>query len=343
MSELADLLELLHGAGGRWRTARLVLRRWGHGDLAGAALRRHADSRAAAGRSRGTVFGLRGGDTGPPTWEMTTRAWVDRSGDRTRVETDGDHGERPTVRVGTLWWAYSSQSGSVSNEAEPDVGGGHGGDFDWMLEPSSLLPALDFAPRGMTEVAGRPGVDVVATARPEDLRRGFGAHFAHGSDEVLLVVDAERGVVLRAEARIGGEPFALFEIVELAFDEELPDDLFRFISPDGSAVRSPRTAFSQPEPMSVEAAARRASFTVLVPTRLPRGWTLDASYVPRSDRPARPESVMIRVLDGEHMGRTPAHARPLSSCCATGQPAGPHRRCRPPGERPAPSGRSPAS
>lgn len=301
MGELAELLELLHGAGSRWQTVRLVMRQWGDSERSGVAINRHADRRATVGQSRGTMFAVGRTQQGPSTWEINTRAWVDRSGDRIRVETSGDHGDRLTIRAGRLWWAYAPQSGSISNETEPEVGGGNGGDFDWMLEPATLLPAFDFTPAGMREVAGRHAVNAMAFPR-RDPRAGFGAHFAHGADDLALAVDAERGVVLRAAARIDDEPFALFEITEIAFDEDFPDDLFCFTSPDGSPVRSPRGVFSQPQSMSVEEAARRASFTVVVPTRLPEGWTLDASYVAPSERPARKDSVLIRVLEERHNG-----------------------------------------
>jgi hypothetical protein len=84
-------------------------------------------------------------------------------------------------------------------------------------------------------------------------------------------------------------------MTEVAFDEAFTDDRFRFVSPDGSPVRSPREMFARPEPVSVEEAARRASFTVLVPALLPQGWTLDAAYSVSSDRPARAESVTVHL------------------------------------------------
>lgn len=298
MSELAELLELVHGAGKRWGTARLTVRRWGDSDLSGIALRRYAERRQAAG-ARTAVATAPGGE-GPSTWDMVTRAWVDRTGDRLRVETSGaHHGESLHVRVGPRWWSYTPHSGSISNEAEPEMGGGGGDDFSWMLEPASLLPALDFAPSGPAEVAGRPALGAVATPRPEDPRWGFAAYVAHGADDVVLAVDRERGVVLRAEARLGGRPFAVHETTEVAFDEPLTDDLFRFVSPDGSPVRSPRDTFPRPEPLSVEEAARRASFTVLVPTRLPEGWAVDATYSPPSDRPPRPDQVNLHLGEAD--------------------------------------------
>jgi len=304
MSELAGLLELLHGAGESWKTVRLVLRRWGHTDLSGVAMRRHADRRAARGASSGTAFAVdrTGGPNGggPVAWEMVTRAWIDRTGDRARIETNGDRGQGLTVRVAALWWSYSSVSGSISNESEPEVRGGGSADFDWMLEPSSLLPVLDFNSLTPTEQFGRPAVATVAVPRVNyAAAHGPGAHVAYGADDVLLVVDCERGVVLRAESRIAARPFALYEVTEVTFDEELDEELFRFVSPDGSPVRSAREVFAPPEHVSVEGAAERASFAVLIPKRLPEGWTLDASYLPQSQRPPRREAVTVRVLDGD--------------------------------------------
>lgn len=301
MSDLGDLLELLHGAGTHWTTARLVVRRWGDSELSGTAMRRQVESSAAGGGSAGVSVEARSSGDGPSTWEMTTRAWIDRPGERLRSETSGLLGETLTVRLGTRWWSYTPHAGSISNEDEPEVGGGDGGDFDWMLEPSLLLPVLDFSVTGVTEVAGRPAVEAVAVPRPVDMRRGFCAHIAHGADEFALAVDRERGVVLRAESQLEGHPFALHEMAEVAFDEVFGGDLFRFVSPDGSPIRSPGPVFARPEPVSVEEAARRASFTVLVPARLPQGWTLDATYTASSDRPAQAESVTVHVRGETHM------------------------------------------
>jgi len=66
MSERAEFVELLHGAGGRWQTARFVMRRWGHNDRAGVVMRRYADRRAAGGASRGTTFAIGPGEERPP-------------------------------------------------------------------------------------------------------------------------------------------------------------------------------------------------------------------------------------------------------------------------------------
>jgi hypothetical protein len=50
---------------------------------------------------------------------------------------------------------------------------------------------------------------------------------ASAIDEVQLVVDRERGVVLRISELAAGDEIARTEIVELAFDEPVADGLFQ--------------------------------------------------------------------------------------------------------------------
>ena len=248
-------------------------------------------------RSHGVaVIETRRSPTGePPPWETITRAWIDRTAESSRTESTGPHGELLTVRRGPQWWSYTPHSGSMSNESEPQVQSGGTEQLDVLLDPSPLLAAFDFSLRGRTAVAGRPALEVVALPRPPDFHFGFGPHLGYGADNVVLAVDEERGVVLRSEARLDDRPFAVYEVIEVAFDESFADDVFKFVSPDGSPVRSPREMLGPPQPVSIEEAARRASFTVLTPTRLPRGWRVEALYVPASDRPRSPESVSLQI------------------------------------------------
>jgi outer membrane lipoprotein-sorting protein len=302
MSELGDLLELLHGASQRWQTIRLVVRRWGDSDVSGAAIRRAAEQQRARGTA--SIVSARGTRGDDPTWESTTRAWLDRPNDRARTETDGPHGPRLAVQVGDRWWSYTPGTGSISNESEPETRGGATVEVEWLVDPSPLVAAFDFTPTGSIERAGRLALAAVAVPRPLDPRFGVGAPFVGaGADEVLLAVDRERGVVLQSEARLEGRPFARSEVLDVAFDVPFADDVFRFASPDGSPIRSPRQTFARPEPVSLEEAARRASFTVVVPTRVPHGWTLSAAYTPPAERPARPDSVTVSVLGGSHGAR----------------------------------------
>lgn len=291
MGGIGDVLELLHGAGKSWSTARFALRAWGDSELARRAMLRHAQ----AARSWGATAVVSGRGDGPSTWESTVRAWVDRAGERRRIETTDGHGERLTVSVGELWWSYTPLTGAISNQNDLDARNGGGNEHDWLLDPWAVVPALTFELAGTAVVAGREALVVRAVPRPLDSRLGFAAHLAQGADEVALAIDRERGALLRCESRFDGQPYSRYEITEIGFDEPLADEVFRFVPPDGSRVRSPREAYANPEPASIEEAARRASFTVLVPTRLPRGWAVDVLCWPPVDRPPRPESVTLNL------------------------------------------------
>lgn len=52
-----------------------------------------------------------------------------------------------------------------------------------------------------------------------------------------LAVDAERGVILRATSFIDGQEFFVHEVLEIAFDEDFPDDTFVFTPPPGERSR----------------------------------------------------------------------------------------------------------
>ena len=47
-----------------------------------------------------------------------------------------------------------------------------------------------------------------------------------GADEYEVLVDAERGVLLRCASRLAGEDFDALEVEEIHFDERFPEDTF---------------------------------------------------------------------------------------------------------------------
>lgn len=54
---------------------------------------------------------------------------------------------------------------------------------------------------------------------------------AEGTDDHLLSIDAEVGIILRAAARLEGKEFYVAEVTEIAFDEELPEETFQLDLP----------------------------------------------------------------------------------------------------------------
>jgi len=114
-----------------------------------------------------------------------------------------------------------------------------------------------------------------------------------GADEYELEVDAERGVLLRVEARLNGLPFSILEAVRITFDEPISPETFTFEAPSGQAVQqihgSGRSEFDLP----IHEAVRRSPFGIFIPARVPDDWTLRVTFVEGMERPDIPTSVVV--------------------------------------------------
>lgn len=292
VSELGDLLELLHGAQVPFTTIRATFRTWTDTERAAA-----ASSAMAEGRGRAAMVMSQGGPRECPRETVeVVRIW--RAPGRARVERD--HAGYFGVRVGEQWWAWSENSGAVSNEHDSSVGSGVGEELQALLDPTLLLGALRFTVSGRGELAGRRTIRVQAVPRRPmgPNARAFPANFAlhtlgSGAERYLLQLDAERGTVLGVEAVRDGHAFRRTEAVGLAFDEHLEDELFVFRPPPGESVRSPRELHSRPEHVPITEAQRRAPFTVLMPARVPAGWQASCEYFEPGRRPATPARVQL--------------------------------------------------
>jgi hypothetical protein len=133
--------------------------------------------------------------------------------DRVRIET------RLSIAaaISDNWWIYDKQSGDLRTGvgdlgAETDLWL-HFPDVSWLRRPGVVV-------RGHADVAGRTGVLLTVPAAS----MGFG--MTPGADSYRLVVDAERGFLLRAEAVLNGEVIAIEEAEAIVLDARLPDDVF---------------------------------------------------------------------------------------------------------------------
>lgn len=264
MSELGDLLELLHTSDRRWRTVRLVGREWRQEARLLEAFHREV------ARRRGAVamFGHGTGAPKPIEREDRWALWVAPKG-RVRAEFSVGEDEMVAVLRGNEWWHWSPSTGGQTNAADPTDGGSHGtGPGAALLETAAILPALSFEITGKTEAAGRSALAVRATPVPSerDLHRLSGLHgIGSGADEYRLLVDAERGILLRAQALLGGEAFRLLEMNEVGFDEELPPETFILELPPGQAFSSPPEYRDVP----LDRLSGEVAFTVFVPEHPP--------------------------------------------------------------------------
>jgi hypothetical protein len=93
------------------------------------------------------------------------------------------------------------------------------------------------------------------------------------------MVDEERGLLLRSEARIRGLPFRILEMELVSFDEELPEETFRPVAP----TEEPFSVDELSRSLSLEDAPHAVGFTIFVPERPPEGHA-DVSLEPASQR-----------------------------------------------------------
>jgi len=91
--------------------------------------------------------------------------------------------------------------------------------------PQELRP-LDLTVESPVKWAGREAVRLVGVPgeRCDWERDPDPLHW--GADEYEVVVDTERGVLLRCASRLGGEDFDALEVEEIYFDERFGEDVF---------------------------------------------------------------------------------------------------------------------
>jgi outer membrane lipoprotein-sorting protein len=238
MGNLGDVLELLHDAEPRWKTLRAAGRQWRHNTRASEAFERHFAALEASQPS-GAVFRLTGyvpDGSQPPVpneSEDHWRLWMERGG-RTRAEFSISNGAISVVFDGPTWWSWSPHAGGMTNSGATNHG--HGlGPAKTLMDTTTLLSALRLQFLGADTLLGRDVFRIRGLPRvrlgnqPDDGLHELGI----GADDYLLSVDAERGVVLRSEARFREQPFTVIEMTEVEFDVDLPPETFTVVLPEG--------------------------------------------------------------------------------------------------------------
>jgi hypothetical protein len=258
LTELADAVALLRMPAPRWRTLRVVGREWRHCDLL------HDAFMAATPPGALVAKGVRvSGEPAPEQSEETWRLWCEAP-ERLRADfAVGTEMVTAWFRGGT-WWSWSPSQGARTNEGRQNIGHGKG-PGEVMVWPGRIAQVLDFELVGKVEVLSRPAYWL--RARPFT-RHHFDLHsLGRGADEYELVVDAEHGFLLRAQARLGAEPFRALEMTELAVDAGIPADVFTPQAPNGEQFE-----FFEPWlRLSLAELPGAVPFKVFVPAKAP-GW-----------------------------------------------------------------------
>jgi hypothetical protein len=236
-----EILEVVKTSRQRWTTLRGRGRDWRHN-----VRRREAFMRDVSSDTQTlTVFseGFEPPDRSEQE-ESLWRLWISLP-NTIRTEFPVGTGTVTAVLEGSTWWSISPM-GARTNDGDSHVTHGTGPGYP-LTDPARIPMALDLVLRGTANVAGRDalllagtpagteGIDLLDRQPTEDALDALGGA---GADQYELAVDIERGVVLRGEARLEGQPFHIIEFIEIAFDETLPADAFTLGVPPGTTFES---------------------------------------------------------------------------------------------------------
>ncbi len=241
-----EVLELMRSAPERYDTVRAALRYRGDGPTIKAVresfLRSEAARRTFGDRTEDSEPIQHAEPDGPFGWRC--RAWhADKY--RWRMETDlPGGGVNISVVNGLRRWPIGGPPGSGlwqehrvgggSREDDPrwfDLATDHYWTFYALLTDeicgiSGVLRPLDLTVEGPVVWVGREAWRLVGVPG-EEWDWGWDPDpLSWGADEYEVVVDAERGVLLRCASRLRGEDFDALEVEEIHFDEQLGGEVF---------------------------------------------------------------------------------------------------------------------
>jgi hypothetical protein len=248
--EPAEVLELIRSAPQRYDTVRAALRYRGHGPTIKALQEQYLASEAGrleTGDSpASSEEGYRLEPDGPFGWGC--RLWYagvnPGGGGRYRIELElpeeaypggGLHinawdGRLPGPR-GTHTVVNNRIGGGPRKEDPPWLSVAQDSfwttylfDADGIAGLTSFLFYIDLSVEGTTRKAGREAIRLVGV--PVEEWEYFPEPLWWGADEYEVLVDSERGVLLRCASRLGSEDFDALEVEEIHFDEELPEEVF---------------------------------------------------------------------------------------------------------------------
>lgn len=101
------------------------------------------------------------------------------------------------------------------------------------LNPSWLISGLWMEPMEWTMYIDRAAI--LVRGEPID-EEDSDWYWWDGADEYRMLVDAERGILLRIGVFRNGEEFAGAKVTSIEFDRPIPDEIFRFTPPSGMVV-----------------------------------------------------------------------------------------------------------
>jgi hypothetical protein len=230
MGVLGDLLEAMHDAP-RARSLVGSARQGQHLER----LREMLERGNAHGNSRSIMLTATSGPPGAavPTGYHESQLQFWSSGDLWRVDRDGTRSIGSPEGV----FRFRPPMGAFVTplaQGQPIAFEGMGAYFS----PFAVVGSWRFGAVDDAEHLRRSCWHVSATAEEAARRFGPASHLLGGGDQFELWVDQAVGIVLRCIGRFEGELVSSFEVDDLVVDAPVDDEVFAFVTPDGSPVRT---------------------------------------------------------------------------------------------------------
>ena len=234
MSELGQVLEVMHTSSESCHSLRLEGHEWRHRETFSRAWKHHLDELRRCGAASVRSFAFKKGGEGEPAPESREiwRVWLAKP-DKRRAEFQVGDDMVTAVFAGQRWWS-KSPNGFRTNEGA--LNSGHGfGPGAALIDPAAYLAVLQLSVDSRTTFLSRPAFVVTAIPRAIDPHE-FNATFhmlGTGADLYQLVIDAELGILLRSEADFRGDAFRVIEVDAIGVDEQFSEATF-----DGERLRN---------------------------------------------------------------------------------------------------------
>ena len=239
VSDLSQVLRLLRDSPSLWRTLRAEGFEWTDPELFETAFGKGFEATGSASGSRRSkppsetrsargAVGVRPASARNSRSFNTTstwKVWIERP-DRFRSEVPAGAGVVSTVWHGDAWWSLSPEGERRSSDGQANAKHAKG-PSELLVETQVLLGTLMFEDSAEASLLGRDVLQVRAKPRAQPrLRRLTLRGLGIGADDYVLSVDAERGIVLRSEARLSEQSFKVIEMTAVSFDITLPSEIF---------------------------------------------------------------------------------------------------------------------
>jgi hypothetical protein len=251
--ELSALLELLYTARNRFSSIQVTWQYLVKLDLMNEVLQKRYSRNPSGSMAVLTSKSVKDQQEVPREWNIRNKVWWQKP-TCWRSERHDDNESLTEILCKGSWWTHSSSPNKLITNIEPhektsgvrirNIRLSEGEAIPSLedkikdvpiVDPSFLLAIHDLHPEENVIHAGREAVRVRSFSR-KGRDYSWEPFFWSGADEYELLVDRERGILLRYSASYGGQEYAIAAVEGVIFDEPISQEVFSFTPPPNDLV-----------------------------------------------------------------------------------------------------------